>query len=104
MTGVAIPPTLSRTFEFFPRGSFVMLTGLYSGISFAVGQAFQTDTKKPSLINISVGIPPYHCKVAQPCGCQVISDGTPALDTAVQNAVTLGIHVVVGGLGCGCGE
>jgi len=54
-------------------------SNIIAGISFAVGQAFQTDTKKPSLINISV-----------------ISDGTPALDTAVQNAVTLGIHVVVG--------
>ncbi len=38
--------------------------------------------------------------VAQLCNCQVISDGTPALDEAVANAVGLGIHVVAGALRC----
>jgi cerevisin len=54
-------------------------SNIIAGVNFAVGQAFTTDTKRPSVINISI-----------------ISDGSPALDAAVENAVKLGIHVVVG--------
>jgi len=54
-------------------------SNIIAGINFAVGQAFSTDAKRSSVINISI-----------------ISDGTPALDAAVANAVKLGIHVVVG--------
>jgi len=52
---------------------------IISGINFVIGQAFKSKVKKPSVINISI-----------------ISDGTPALDEAVANAVGLGIHVVAG--------
>jgi len=54
-------------------------SNIIAGINFSIGQAFKTKVRRPSVINISV-----------------ISDGTPALDEAVANAVGLGIHVVAG--------
>jgi len=54
-------------------------SNIIAGINFAVSQAYKSKVKKSSVINISI-----------------ISDGTPALDEAVTNAVGLGIHVVVG--------
>lgn len=54
-------------------------SNIIAGINFAVGQAFQSNTRRPSIINISI-----------------ISNQTPALDEAVSNAVSLGIHVIVG--------
>jgi len=55
------------------------ISNIIAGINFSVAQAFKTSVKRPSVINISI-----------------ISDGTPALDSAVTSAVNLGIHVVVG--------
>jgi cerevisin len=54
-------------------------SNIIAGINFAVSQAYKSKVKKSSVINISI-----------------ISDGTPALDEAVANAVRLGIHVVAG--------
>lgn len=94
---------IACVFEIQRRFS-VMLMGPCSGINFAVTQAFKTDPRKPSIINISVRILAHHLKGCSTLRLQIISDGTPALDTAVANAVSLGIHVVVGALGYDCNE
>jgi len=103
MTGVAILPTLSRTLLNRKR-FFIILMKPHSGINFAVSQATRTNVKRPSVINISVRILASHWKGCQLCDCQIISDGSPALDEAVTNAVGLGIHVVAGALRCASSE